>query len=249
MEIAEYADRQASWPGLGAPDTARLHVVIAPDQAHFDSITRGRIPSWGSGVAFPDTRTIVVIAGRSGRQTLMHELAHLALRHQVRRVPLWLDEGYASRAAGEWTRLSVLRVNLALLLGRVPTLRQVNRDLRGGPARADAAYAFATAAVLGLERLGGDRGLEPLLTQLRTDPDLDRALRRAFALTLDQFERRWQRDLRRRYGWIAFFTSMSVFWAVVGGLVAIAWWRRRIRDRVRREALNHGWVVEVDTPS
>src|SRR2546422_11263701 len=71
-----------------------------------DSLTRGRLPRWSQGAAFPDAGTIVLLTVRpSDRPTvaLRHELAHLALRwHVGRYVPLWFEEGYAAVAAREW---------------------------------------------------------------------------------------------------------------------------------------------------
>ena len=159
------------------------------------------MPEWGGGAAFPATRTIVLPTSGDPRQVLQHELAHLALRSVVERVPRWFDEGYAARAAGEWDRLQVLRVNWALLMGMTPTLRDVDAGLRGaGAARAQTSYSLATTAVLLLERMGGERGLGPLLSNLAETPDFDQALRVTYQVTLDQFEALWRRDLKKRYG-------------------------------------------------
>ncbi len=241
--LADWADQAVRWPGIPIPHDYPIRLIIARDAAVFDSVTRGRLPSWGAGAAFPATNTVVVTFGRDVRQILRHELAHLALRNYVRRVPRWLDEGYATLAAGEWRRLDALELNWALVRGRTPSLAQVTQDLQSGAARADAAYAFATPAVLQLQRLGQDRGLEPLFEKLSRVPDLDLALRETHGLTLGQFEQQWRADLRRRYGWLLVISSFSVFWSIVGGAVVYIWWRRRKRDRVRREALNEGWVI------
>jgi hypothetical protein len=248
VAMAEFADHTTNWPGIEAPSQHRIRLVVAPDKRTLDSMTAGRLPEWGAGAAFPGTNTIVVVSGRSSRQVLLHELAHLALRNSVRQVPRWFDEGYASLAAGEWNRLEALRVNWAVVRGRVPSLRSVNLDLRAGAARAESAYALATTAVLYLRRLGGEEGLRPILRALEAGPGIDGALRNAHAITLDQFETLWQRDLRKRYGWILFLTSFSVFWSVVGGGVLVIWARRRKRNRARREALDVGWTVSTEEP-
>jgi len=204
------------------------------------------IPEWGVGVAFPASSTIVLMLTGDVRRTLLHEMGHLALHNIVERVPTWFDEGYASRAAGEWNRLGALRVNWALMAGAVPTFGQVNRDIRAGAAHAETAYALATAAVLLLERLGGERGLEPLLANLAEIQDLDRALRATHQLTLGQFEVLWQRDLRKRYGWVLFFGSLTVFWTCLAIVLLSLWGVRRRRDGERRAALDQGWVVPSD---
>lgn len=245
MRLGEAADNAGPFPGLPEPRERPVRVLLAHDRAQFDSLTRSRLPEWGVGAAFPGSRTIVLNLTRDDPvRALRHEMAHLALHDAVRRVPRWFDEGYATVAAGEWDRVEVLRLNVALLRGNVPSLAALDDALRrGDAAQADVAYALATTAVLTLQRLGGDRGLAPLIANLGTTADFDRAMRTTYQMTLGQFETRWQREVRQRYGWVLFGTSFAVFWGVVGsGLVVLFWWRRR-HDRDRRLALDEGWQV------
>jgi len=246
--LAEMADRMNRWPGLPDAPALRIRIILSANDRQFDSLTAGRIPEWGAAATFPATRTIVLKPTPDFQRVLRHEVAHLALHSAVRRVPRWFDEGYAARAAGEWDRLEALRVNWALLRGVGPSLDELNRYLRstGRPAEAEASYALATSAVLYLERLGGDRGLEPLLTTLASTADFDLALRATHQLTLGQFETLWRKDLRKRYGWLLLVTSLSLFWGFVALILVALWTRRRHRDRLRREALDEGWVVPVD---
>ncbi len=244
--LAEFADRAGPWPGL--PDSIRppVRIIVARSQRQFDSLTAGRLPQWGAGAAFPSSNTVVVQSRGDPFRILRHELAHLALHAVVRRAPLWFDEGYAARAAGEWSRLEALRVNWAVAGGRVPTLRALSADLRASAPRAEAAYALATTAVLMLERLGRERGLGPVVSELAALGDMDRALREAHQLSLEQFERLWREDLRLRYGWVSLLGSMGGLWAMVLLLVGGLWWARRRRDARRRVALDDGWVVAAD---
>ncbi len=246
--LAEMADRLNRWPGLPDAPALPVRIILARNDRQFDSLTAGRIPEWGAAATFPATRTVVLKPTPDFQRVLRHELAHLALHSVVRRVPRWFDEGYAARAAGEWDRLEALRVNWALLRGVVPSLRDLDRHLRstGRATEAEASYALATSAVLHLERLGGDRGLEPLLTTLASTSDFDLALRATHQLTLGQFETLWRDDLRKRYGWLLLITSLSAFWGFVALLLVALWTRRRRRDRLRREALDDGWVVPAD---
>lgn len=247
VALAEFADRAGPWPGIRNPPQHRIRLIIAPSAAHFDSLTAGRVPEWGAAAAFPASNTIVLALSRDHQRVLRHELAHLALHSVVRRVPRWFDEGYAARAAGEWDRLDALRVNWALLRGVLPSLEELDRHIRQGAAvEAEASYALATTAVLLLERLGGDRGLGPLLQTLRGTSDFDLAVRATHQITLGQFEELWRRDLRKRYGWLLIFSSVTVFWAFIGLLLAALWAWRRQRDRLRRQALDDGWAVPED---
>ncbi len=245
--LAEMADQASSWPGLPPASPRPIRLVIVEGTRRFDSVTARRLPRWGVGAAFPAARTILIRLDGDPRRILRHELAHLALHDAVRRVPLWLDEGYAARAAGEWSRLDGLMMNWRLLAGSAPTLDEVTLGLRGGRQEAEAAYAFATTALLYLERLGGQRGLAPLLHNLAADPDLDRTLRATYGMTLAQFETAWRGDLKSRYGWLLLFASFAFLWLLVLLVVGLGWRSRRRRDRERRSALDQGWEVPSDS--
>lgn len=246
VTLAKIADEAGPYPGLPENPVDSVRLLLVSDEDRFDSITGGKLPEWGIGVAYPASSTVVLKLTGDVRRTLRHEVAHLALHSIVERVPVWFDEGYAARAAGEWNRLGALRVNWALMTGAAPTFGQVNRDIRSGTAHAETAYALATAAVVLLERLGGERGLEQLLANLAETQDLDRALRATHHLTLGQFEVLWQRDLRKRYGWVLFFGSLTVFWTCLAIVLLSLWGVRRRRDSARRAALDQGWVVSAD---
>ena len=246
LTLAEAANAAGPYPGLSQRWTEPIRLFLVADPSRFDSLTGGQAPDWSIGVAYPASNTIVLKLTGDVRRTLRHEMAHLALHSVVERVPVWFEEGYASRAAGEWSRLEALRVNWALMAGAEPSFHQVIRDIRSGAAHAETAYALATAAVLFLERLGGDRGLEPLLLNLAESQNFDRALRATHHVTLGQFEVLWQRDLRKRYGWVLFFGSLTVFWACLAVLLLSLWGLRRRRDKQRRAALDQGWVISSD---
>ena len=244
---AEFADQAGPWPGIPETPERRIRIILTRDAARFDSLTRGRLPEWGAGAAFPASNSILVKVGgdpRAVQRLLRHELAHLALHEKVRRVPRWLDEGYAARAAGEWTASDALAVNWAVLWGRRPTLAELDRQLQSASvSEATSAYAFSTTAVLMLERIGGERGLAPLLTTLESTVDFDAALRTTHQLTLRQFEERWHKELRSRYGWMLLGGSLTLFWALAGLILVSLWSRRRLRDDERRMALEEGWEL------
>jgi len=245
--LARAAGRPAEWPGLGqsAPDS--LTLIIVPDRARLDSLLRGRAPAWGAALALPGARTILLRAdgGDLGR-TLRHELAHLALHARVTvRVPLWFDEGYAAWAAGEWERLGGLELNLAVARGAVPDFDQLDGALRGSAAAADAGYALAMSAVLELARRNPEGRLDPVLARLATGEDFDSAVRATTGLPLARFEDEWRRAVRTRYTVVTWLVAGGVWALAAAGLLALSW-RRRRSDRIRRAALDAGWVVAED---
>ena len=239
--LAEVADHARDFPGIGALPDRPIRLILAPTRATYDSLTRGRLPRWSEGAAFPDVGTIVLLTVRpSDRPTvaLRHELAHLALRWHVRRqVPLWFEEGYAAVAAQEWDRLDALRLNWQLARGVRMDLDDVDRALRGARGDAETGYALAATAVLLLQRWGGERGLTPLLDNLPQAESFDAALRTTYHVTEGDFELRWQRDVGSRYGWLSWLAAMGFFWLSIGALLAALVLLRRRRDQRKRAAL------------
>jgi hypothetical protein len=247
VELAREAGRPAEWPGLGrrVPDSLRL--LILPDGRVLDSLTQGRAPEWGAAIAIPENRTIALRAdGPDLRRILRHELAHLALHQAVRvPVPLWFDEGYAGWAAGEWERLGLLDLNLAVARGNVPDLVGLDNALRGPQTGAEAAYGLATSAVVELARRNPEGSLVPLMGRLAGGASFDEAVLATTGLTVDRFDEAWHRSLRRRYGlgtWLLAGGGWLVVAAIVLGLVQF----RRRADRERRAALDEGWEVDAE---
>ena len=247
VQLAETADRPAEWPGLGRRDPGPLRLVVTGTEREFDRFVRGRLPSWGAGLAFPGARTIVLRADAGDPfQVLRHELAHLALHQAVRvRVPLWFDEGWATWAAGEWDRLASLGLHWRVATGAVPGLRELDGALRGSAADADAAYGFAATAVTELARRHPTGSLEPLVQRLEAGVPFDSAVVLSTGLTVPQFEREWRRSLRRRYGVLTWLMAGGL-WVLLAFLpfALLAW--RRPRDRQRRARLDEGWVIPAE---
>ena len=239
--LAEIADRARDFPGIGALPDRPVRLILAPTREKYDSLTRGRLPLWSEGAAFPDAGTVVLLTDQpSNRQTaaLRHELAHLALRwHVGRHVPLWFEEGYAAVAAQEWDRLDALRLNWQLARGVRMDLDDVDRALRGARGDAETGYALAATAVLLLQRWGGEHGLTPLLANLPQAESFDAALRATYHVTEGDFELRWQRDIGSRYGWLSWLAAMGFFWLSIGALLAALLLLRRRRDQRKRAAL------------
>lgn len=248
--LARSADRTPPFPGIGPLPDRPIRLILASTRARFDSLTRGRLPPWSEGAAFPDVGTIVLLTNRPlDRLTaaLRHELAHLALRWRLGHpAPLWFDEGYAAFAAGEWGRLDALQLNWRLARGTRMNLAEVDRALRSDEPDAQTAYALATTAVLLLNRWGGAGGLAPLLGQLADQPTFDAAVRSTYHLTEGDFEERWEREVASRYGLLSWAGAVGLFWALLAILLVSLVGLRRRRDRARKAGLDEGWVVPDD---
>jgi hypothetical protein len=242
--IGEVADLPHNWIGLGRRDAGRLVILLANTQADFARLSHNRIPGWGAGVTFPNSRLIIIrLDAGDPFQTLMHELAHVAL-HQVvtERVPLWFDEGYAVIAAREYGRFAALRLNFAVATGKVPELRALDAALRGNDGQAEAAYALAGSAVAELARQSRNGDLAGFVILLHDGVPFDDAIQRGTGWSPDQFEERWMASVRSHYNWLVWLATGGM-WLVVTLILALAAASRKRREAPRRAALDEGWQL------
>ena len=235
--------RNDTFPGLPRP-RARALIAIAPDDRRFRDWIGPHAPEWGAAIAFPQLQRIIMQGRSAGSDAgdplvvLRHELAHLALHEALGDLPpRWFDEGYASWAAGEWSREQTLATNVALVLRGMPTLDELESSFHGGAGQADQAYALSYRAVAELAALDRARGLSLFFRYWKEDGRFDRAVRRAYGMTAAGFEQHWQARTRRAYGVLALVADFTIASAVLGTLLVPLWIMRRRRDRRRMAAL------------
>jgi len=232
-----------TFPGLPRP-TQRVLLTIAPDRERFREWIGPRAPEWGAAVAFPESHRIVMQGRSAGSdagnpvEVLRHELAHLALHEYLGDLTeRWFDEGYASYAAREWSRDEVLSVNLALALRGTPTFDRLDELFGEGSQSAQTAYALAHRAVVELASLDANRGLSRFFEEWKQLGSMDRAMRSAYGITLDGFEKRWQQRTRRRYGALALLGDLTIVGLISILLLFPLYSARRKRDRQRMAVL------------
>ncbi len=241
--VADVLDPPPRLPWL--PDVFPSQVVfyLAPDPETWDTLTGGRLPDWGAGVAIPERRMAALPlfeppAGglRDRDRTVIHEWAHLGLHEYLAglRIPRWFDEGYAQRASGGWNIDEAWRLRVGLVRGGAPPLDSISLAWPRGRTGAELAYLLSGSAVEYLASVAGERGLEIFLGRWRELGDFEEAFRRTFGYTTGTFETRWIEHVRRRYGWVLVFTQTAVFWAFAAlALLMLV----KIRSQRNREQL------------
>lgn len=219
-----------------------VNVFLAPDAARFDSLTGGRAPEWGAGVALP-LQGIIVIPGyvseRTGThalpQILRHELAHVALQRRLGQaaVPRWFTEGYATWAAGQFDDREGWMLRLALLTGRAPPLDSLTLDWPLIASDARLAYLLSASAVQYLHSMGRPETFERLFDVWAGTGSFEEALRTVYIVSSPQFERLWIQHAKRRYGWLQVAAQTFFVWTVLSVLVLVLFVVRRRRNRRR----------------
>jgi hypothetical protein len=221
---------------------ADVNVYLAPYPIRWDSITGGRAPDWGAGVAFPQRDVIVIpgyVSDRGGTHTLpqvlRHELAHIALQRALPGVaiPRWFNEGYATWVAGQFDADAGWQLRLAFLTNRAPPLDSITLDWPLLHADARLAYLLSASAVRYLYSLGPPASFERFLHELSSHDDFERALREVYIVSSAQFERLWRSHVRRNYGWLQLLAQSVFVWLVITVLVIVMFVVRRRRDRRR----------------
>lgn len=237
------AQRNDTFPGLPRPKQQVL-IAIAPDAARLRQWVGPYAPEWGAAFAFPDQRRIVMQGSGAGSDAgdpivvLRHELAHLALHEAMGALPpRWFDEGYASFAAGEWTREQAFETSVAMVWRTLPTLEQLERGFVGGGMEASWSYAMAHRVVSEMDALGGEVGLTNLLAYWKQTGSLEKAVRSAYGMTGETFEKHWRSRTRTRYGALSFVTNVSVAVGMFSLVLVPLFMIRRRRDRAKLEAM------------
>lgn len=240
--LAASAIASDTFPGLPRPEQ-RVVIAVAPDARRFREWAGGA-PEWGSAIAFPETRRIVLQGQRAGSDAgdpiavLRHELAHLALHEYLGELPpRWFDEGYASVAASEWGREEVLMTNLALAVRGMPTLDELDESFNGGANAAQSAYALAYRAVLDLEQRDREHGLALFFSYWKSSGSLERAMRQAYGLTVSGFETAWRKHTRQQYGALALVSNIALAGLLLLFILTPLYIARRRRDRLRLERM------------
>lgn len=239
-----------TFPGLPRPQ-ARVLIAIAPDAERFRAWVGPFAPEWGAAIAFPDQQRLIMQGSNASSDAgdpvvvLRHELAHLALHEMMGPIPpRWFDEGYASVAAGEFTREQVFETSLGMVWRTLPSLEALERGFRGGGMEASWSYAMAHRIVSELDQLGGASGLTNLLTYWRETGSFEKAVRGAYGMTGEAFEKHWQAQTRRRYGALALVTNVSVAVGLFALILLPLIVSRRRRDRRKLEAMRAADAVQ-----
>lgn len=223
-----------------------FHVVVAPTESAFTTLTGGRVPDWGLAVAFPHLRRLVVrsprLTGGSGADpatVLRHELNHLyldaATRPNAGAVPRWFNEGFSALYADEWRWVGPYRLAWARITNSLEPLARLHDTFPDVP-DPGLAYVQSMAAFRSLRERGGDEAVAHLLQRIREGASFDEAMRATYGLTLDRFYADWEAEMGREYGWTVALADQNALWIGMAIVVMVAWiWRRRrITRQIRR---------------
>lgn len=238
-EIAELLDLEDPGPPI------RVHLV--PEGAEETRL----VPSWAVAYALSEAGIVVLIPSRVPEYpdgdllgVLRHEVAHVLIARAAGRhpVPRFFDEGLAVVAAREWQLQDRSRLLMAVwpLAGKdLPALRE---DFAGGSLQAERAYVVSAAFVrFLLEQEGGDAAAR-ILRRIREGHSFDSAVRFGIGRPLEQIQAAFWKDVDVWQKWVPLISGSTGFSLLLMVLIALAWRRRKKRDRAQQEL----WEAEEE---
>ncbi len=221
---------------LGGIAEAPMTVYLAASEGAFRTLTKGRIPHWGVGCAFPEEGVVVLrkLPGRPDEllRTARHEICHILLHRAVPgRVPVWFNEGVAMWVAQEWRFRQSTEVFYAMFSGGLVPLGGIDRVLSFSSPRAQLAYTESLLAVIYLIHLGGPDAVVQIVSDLAAGTPFDVALYRVTGYTPRQFEKMWADYVRGRFSLTSLLVAPEALWFYLALLFLAVYVAVRIRNR------------------
>jgi len=262
LESALKARLPALEEALGVRMPVPAHIYVTLSRSEFYQYTRGGVPNWAGGIAYPQRKLIVVKhplffgQGVPLETLTAHEITHL-LTHRATRdnyLPRWLDEGLSVVLSGENRAGSFARLGRAALADRLIGLPRVDQVLRLSSPEADLAYSEAQSAAAYLIDRHRMPAVRDLLRRVGEGQDFDEAFYLATGVGYEAWQVEWMQYARLRYRWFALMDLDNLIWIVILLLVLIAgttvWIRRRRQMKQLERMEEEDWQRwgEWETP-
>ncbi|MGB5107018.1 MAG: peptidase MA family metallohydrolase [Candidatus Zixiibacteriota bacterium] len=229
---------------LGINFTDTIDVRIVQTQEEFDELAGAAIPEWGAGAAIPGRNLIILREPMMNRypgntaDLLQHELAHIALSRRAKggHLPRFIDEGFASWFAGEWTFSQVTTIAAAQITKSLLPLRDIDDVNRFHQGQANLAYAQSYVVVNYLFKRFGELAFTDLVDSLAAGRNLSEAFHQTLDISFWRFEADYRKFLSDNYTLFAILSDMTGLWIILALIVVFGWLliRKRKKDAYDR---------------
>ena len=213
-------------------------VIIPPDPSPYPEVVRldRAAPKWAAGFALASWRIGGLRIDRADTYpfgdpagVLAHEVVHFLIHDAGgERVPRWFSEGVATREQRRWSLRDTLVYSSNLLVGPLPTLRQMDRAFAGSASEARLAYAASFDFVDWASGEYGEDLVRRVLAGTR-DRSFAEAWTEVAGVSLEQSEAEWRDTSLALFRWVPILTGAGGLWVAVTALFLVAAWGRRRR--------------------
>jgi len=229
--------RKTSRENLPAHSLPITTIYLAPTQRDFrQAQPAGLPPAWSVGTAYPHQNLIILLSPRATKgprtdiaKTLQHEYVHLVLETMTkgREIPRWLNEGFVMIQSKQWRIGFTYPLARAVLTHTLLPMADLHGAFPVAADRARLAYAQSFSFTSFIKESFGPDALGRLLNGIGHGLDVDTSLRLATGLDLRELERKWKRQLKKRYSWISVVSSFFSLWFLASLLFVIGYWRKK----------------------
>ncbi|NQT34434.1 hypothetical protein HQ587_04520 [bacterium] len=220
-----------------------VHIYLTMTLEDFQQMTRGRIPKWAGGVAFPRRHTVVLkmpfFFGQGVPLEVLaaHELTHIVIHGIVgdNYLPRWLEEGLCQVISGESRTGSLARLGRAAFSDRLMGLPRVDDVLSFSEPRANLAYAESRSAAAKLIDQYGWISITRLLTEVGKGREFETIFLEVFEVEYEYWQVEWIEYARKKYSYAVLLDVNNLIWILILmlGMAAMmtAFIRRRYQFR------------------
>ena len=225
-----------------------VDIYAVDSEEEFVSMVGNSFPDWGIGCAIP-ARNLIILKSplrfkyyRPFSQVVTHELAHIFLGKLsgAKRIPRWLDEGFAMYQSQEWRIGQDVAVARAVLTGSVLPLSQIESVNAFRESKAQLAYTESFLAVSYLYSEYGEGTIKELVTHLANGTSIDLAFMRTIGSNYLSFQMEFEKYIKAKYNWISFFGDTLLLWIGLAFLIVFLYFLKRRHTRKTLEE----WEIE-----
>jgi hypothetical protein len=236
---------------VGQTVLEHVEVRIARSQEDMNALAPVGLPPprYAVGVAYSALH-LVIISLRDPKtaeavdlgEVMRHELVHVGLfdATQGHHIPRWFNEGLAIQLSGESSFLRMRTLWDATLSKTLIPLADLDKSFPEENTKVSIAYAESADFVRFLLRDEDRARFGSLIERVRKGAAFDRALSDAYSDSTRKLEYQWHEELEKRFSFWPVLTGSSMLWAIIMGMLVVAWVRRR---RKAKETLAR-WAKE-----
>jgi len=225
-----------------------IRIIYARNFSELYSLSDGRIPEWGVGVAIPEQNTIIILKGADpvkAQRVFNHELTHIVLHKKLNEIviPRWFDEGVAQHLSTGLDISAQAKLAWAVLWRKTYSLRALEQVNTFNSPNAELAYAEAHDAIIYLTEYCkiGDLCDSIVIVEAFAE-----GFQKGCGMTVFEFYRKWVKHLGRKYlpfvilGDQRFLWTFAVVFFVIFGMLKFIR-HRTYMAKLRKEADKYGW--------
>ncbi len=236
--------------------TEVVNVYAVNSEDEFRSLVGNGFPDWGVGCAIPGHNAIILKSPyrfkyyRPFSQVVTHELAHIFLGKYAggKRIPRWLDEGFAMHQSQEWAIGQDIAIARAVLTGSIIPLSEIESVNAFSQNKAELAYTESFLAVSFLYSEYGRGTEKELVSQLANGSSLDIAFLRTLGSNYLSFQLDFEKYLKSKYNWLSILGDMFPLWLGLAFLIVILYFlkRRYTKKTVKEWELEEKGIKRID---